>query len=44
MSPATINSALRLLAQKDQEREQELARKASLKAVREAAKINKLAL
>jgi hypothetical protein len=44
MSLATMNSALGLLAQKDQEREQELARKASSKATREAAKINKLAL
>jgi hypothetical protein len=31
-----MNSALKLLAQKDQEREQELARKASSKAAREA--------
>jgi hypothetical protein len=34
MSPATIQNALGLLAQKDQEKEEELARKASLKAAR----------
>jgi hypothetical protein len=44
MSPATIQSALGLLAQKDQEREEVLARKASSKAARQAAKVNKLAL
>jgi hypothetical protein len=44
MSPSTIQSALGLLAQKDQERERELARKTSSKAARQAAKANKLAL
>jgi hypothetical protein len=34
MSPATIQNTLGLLAQKDQEKEEELARKASLKAAR----------
>jgi hypothetical protein len=44
MSPATIQSALGLSAHKDQEREEELARKASSKTARQAAKANKLAL
>jgi hypothetical protein len=44
MSPATIQSALGLLAQKNQEREEELVRRASSKAARHAAKANKLAL
>jgi hypothetical protein len=44
MSPATIQSALGLLAQKDQEKEEELVRKASSKATRQVAKVNKLAL
>ena len=44
MSPATIQRALGLLAQKDQEKEEELVRKASSKAARQAAKANKLAL
>lgn len=44
LSPATVERALEALAQKDREKEEELVRKASSKAARHAAKVNKLAL
>jgi hypothetical protein len=44
LSLATVERALKALAQKDQEKEEELAEKASSKAARQAAKENKLAL
>jgi pyruvate/2-oxoglutarate dehydrogenase complex dihydrolipoamide acyltransferase (E2) component len=44
LSPATVEKALEALAQKDQEAEEELARKARSKAARQAARENKLAL
>jgi hypothetical protein len=44
LSPATVEKALEALAQKYQEAEEELARKAESKATRQAAKENKLAL
>jgi tRNA(Leu) C34 or U34 (ribose-2'-O)-methylase TrmL len=44
LSPSTVEKALEALAQKDKEKEEELAKKASSKAARQAAKENKLAL
>jgi hypothetical protein len=44
MSRATIQSALGLWAQQDQGKEEELVRKASSKAARQAAKVKKVAL
>jgi hypothetical protein len=44
LSPATAGKALEALAQRDQEKEEDLAAKASSKAARQAVKVNKLAL
>jgi hypothetical protein len=44
LSLATVEKALKALAQKDWDTEEELARKARSKAARQAAKENKLAL
>jgi hypothetical protein len=44
LSPATAGKALEALARRDQEKEEELAKKASSKAARQAAKVNRLAL
>jgi hypothetical protein len=44
LSPATVEQALKTLAQKEQEKEEELGKKASSNAARRAAKENKLAL
>jgi hypothetical protein len=44
MSPHTVEKALEALAQKEIEKEQEIARKANSKSAREAARVSKLAL
>jgi hypothetical protein len=44
LSPSTVENALESLAQKDKEKEEELAKKACSKAARQADKENKLAL
>jgi hypothetical protein len=44
MSPHTVEKALEALAQKEIEKEQEIARKANSKSASEAAQVNRLAL
>jgi hypothetical protein len=44
LSPVTAGRALEALVQRDQEKEEDLAKKASSKAARQAVKVNRLAL